>query len=285
MVSIGIIGYGMVGRAIHSGFAKQYDFRIYDIDDTISENTFEEVSIDSDYIFVCVPTPMKSTGQFDSSILDYTIDKLNEYVKDTDKIVIIKSTCLPGTTKGYQEKYPNSHIVFSPEFLTVRSARLDFINPSRIIFGLDQKNYERNQWEMNVLYELYHPRFPSYNLHFTDATTAELVKYVSNCFFATKVSFFNEMKQISDALGVSYPRLLKYVLKDGRIGNSHWEVPGHDMLHGFGGQCFPKDLNALIHLEKELGINPTMLDAVWKKNLEVREKRDWEENKSAFTSD
>lgn len=280
---IGIIGFGFVGRAIHSGFAQQCDFRIYDIDDTISENTFEEVATQSDYIFVCVPTPMKSTGQFDSSILDYTIEKLNEYVKDSDKIVIIKSTSLPGTTKEYQEKYPDSHIVFSPEFLKERSARLDFINPSRIIFGINQKDYDRMKWEMDKIYELYHPRFPSYNLHFTDSTTAELVKYTANCFFATKLSFFNEMKQVSDKLGVNYDRLIKYVLMDGRIGNSHWQVPGHDGMHGWGGKCFVKDLNSLKMLETELGLFPTMLEAAFIKNLEVREKRDWENIKGVVS--
>lgn len=280
---IGVVGFGFVGRAIHYGFAQQCDFRIYDIDDTISENTFEETATDSDYIFVSVPTPMRSTGEFDSSIVDDVIDKLYKYVKNTEKIVIIKSTCLPGTTKGYQEKYPDAHIVFSPEFLTERSAKLDFINPSRIIFGIRQQEYNKMKWEMEKIHQLFHPRFPSQHLHFTDPTTAELVKYVSNCFFATKLSFFNEMKQVADKLGVSYQRLIKYVLMDGRIGNSHWEVPGHDGMSGWGGKCFSKDLNALKYLETELGVLPTILDAVWKKNLEVREKKDWEEIKGVIS--
>lgn len=283
MLIVGIIGFGFVGRSIHHGFAQQCDFRIYDIDDTISDNTFEEVATDSDYIFVCVPTPMKTTGQFDSSILDHTIDKLNKIAKDTDKIVIIKSTCLPGTTKGYQEKYPNSHIVFSPEFLTERSARLDFINPSRILFGVSKDTPNDMKLEMDKIYELYHPRFPSYQLHFTDATTVELVKYTANCFFATKLSFFNEMYDLANALGVNYDRLIKYVLMDGRIGNSHWQVPGHDGMKGWGGKCFPKDLNALRHLENELGLHSSILDAVWIKNLEVRDKRDWEDIKGAVS--
>jgi len=283
---IGIIGYGMVGRAVHHGFAQQADFRIYDVKDSICENTFKDTIKDSDFIFVAVPTPMKSSNEeFDSSIMDETIDKINKLAKGTDKIVIIKSTILPGTIDRYNQKYPETTIVFSPEFLTARSAKLDFINPSRIIFGLKHTKDEKMKEVINRIYNLYSPRFPGQQIHFTDARTAEMVKYISNCFLSTKVVFFNEMKQICDKLGLKYDRVIKYVLMDGRIGNSHWEVPGHDGDYGIGGLCFPKDLNALKQLAKDLDVEPTILEAVWKKNLEVRKNRDWEEIEGAVSDE
>jgi UDPglucose 6-dehydrogenase len=102
-----------------------------------------------------------------------------------------------------------------------------------------------------------------------------MVKYTANCFLMTKVVFFNEIYQVCQKLGIEYKEVCKLVIADGRIGNSHLEVPGFDGFMGAGGKCFPKDLNALIAVAKELGVNPTILESVWKKNLEVREKQDW----------
>ena len=96
-----------------------------------------------------------------------------------------------------------------------------------------------------------------------------------NCFFASKVSFVNEMKQMSNELGLDWDAVMDGFISDGRMGNSHFDAPGHDGKHGFGGKCFPKDLNAFIQFYKSKGINPTVLQAVWEKNLEVREEHDW----------
>jgi len=270
---IGIIGFGIVGRAVQHGFAQMADFRIYDVNDDICEDTLEDTIIDSDYIFVCVPTPMDKNGVFDSSIIDSVLDYIINYTNYTDKIIIIKSTVVPGTTLRYCQKYPDSRIVMSPEFLTERTSKLDFINTSRIIFGI---NMDVNaETTLDKLVSLYKPRFPSTKMFVTDPTTAELAKYTSNCFLATKIAFFNEIYQISKKLGVKYDRLIKLVIADGRIGNSHYTVPGHDGDFGFGGTCFPKDLNALIHLSKELDIEPLVMEGAWNKNIEVRKKKDW----------
>jgi len=119
----------------------------------------------------------------------------------------------------------------------------------------------------------------------TGSNTAEAVKYFTNCFLATKVSFANEFKQICDEVDVDYDKVIEYALYDQRIGRTHFSTPGPDGRKGFGGSCFPKDLNALIYVAKSLGINPAVLSATWKKNLEVRPERDWEQLKGRAISE
>ena len=270
---LGLIGYGMVGQAIHAGFSTLCDFRIYDKNKTISLNTFEETIRDSDYIFICVPSPMiKETGRCDTSIVEKTIGDAEFMAIGTGKIFIIKSTIPPGTTRKLIEKYRNLRIIFNPEFLTARTSRLDFINSSRIILG-------GNVYDCEEVEELYRKRFPSTPIFITNPTTAEMVKYSANCFFSVKVAFMNELYQICDKLGINYDDVKDMMVLDGRIGNSHLDVPGHDGKCGFSGLCFPKDINALIYLGKQLGIDPCVMESAWKKNLEVRPEKDWEKIK------
>ena len=93
----------------------------------------------------------------------------------------------------------------------------------------------------------------------------------------------NEMKQICDAIDGNWDEAMDGFISDGRIGNSHIDVPGHDGSLGFGGKCFPKDINAMISKSLELGINPTVMIAAWQKNLEVREDLDWLRIKGAVS--
>ena len=128
---------------------------------------------------------------------------------------------------------------------------------------------------------LYRGRFPHTQIITTDSTSAEFVKYMCNCFFATKISYMNEMRQISDKLGLDWNNIIQGFLSDGRIGNSHIDVPGHDGYRGFGGKCFPKDINAFINFFKETNIIQMVLSAAWNKNVEVREENDWEKIEGA----
>ena len=107
-----------------------------------------------------------------------------------------------------------------------------------------------------------------------------MVKYVTNSFLATKVSFANEMYQICNKLDIDYDKVVEYATFDERLGKSHWNVPGPDGDFGYGGHCFPKDVKALIYVaEDELGLYSTMLRATDKKNDVVRKNRDWEQMK------
>lgn len=277
MHNIGIIGFGIVGKSIAHVFGQDAEFRIYDVKDNLRTHSLEEVATESKYIFMCLPTPMNQDGSFDSSILDGYMEKLDEYIGgDLDKYVIIKSTIIPGTTKRYQDSY-DYNILFSPEFLTERSYRLDAINPSRILFGTEKVSEKL----LTDIGDLYRPRFPHISINVCDSKTAEMVKYVANCFFAVKLSYFNEIRQVCEKEGLNYNRVIKHVLSDGRIGNSHWQVPGHDGEYGWGGKCFPKDINAFMSYIKELDIDPTVMESAWKKNLEVRRIKDWEDIEGA----
>jgi UDPglucose 6-dehydrogenase len=202
--------------------------------------------------------------------MDSVFNNVHEARERKDNIFIIKSTVTPGAVEKYIDKYPGMEIIHSPEFLTERSARLDFINASRIILGGAPKNTEKVK-------KLFRARFPATKIIETDATTAQFIKYMNNTFFAVKVSFINELKQAADASNVNWQDAMDGFMSDGRVGNSHVDVPGHDGSPGFGGKCFPKDLNAFIRWCEHTGIDPKVMRAAWDKNLEVRKNHDWKE--------
>lgn len=278
MKNIGIIGNGFVGSAIVAGFSLHANVRVYDKDDRRAINTLEDTVNNSDYVFVGVPTPMETIegGKIDLSIMDSVFDELNAINKNEKTIFIIKSTVVPGTTKKYQDKYKNMRIVFNPEFLTERSANLDFINTSRIILGGAQA-------DVDAVERLYRDRFPYTKVIKTDTTSAEFIKYMCNCFFATKISFMNEMHLMADKLGLDWDNVMDGFISDGRIGNSHTDVPGHDGDLGFGGKCFPKDLNAFIEFFNENGIEPLVLSSAWQRNKTVRTDLNWADIEGAVS--
>ncbi len=130
---IGIIGCGFVGSAVAYGFSLHSEIRIYD-KFQITPNTLEETVNESDFLFVCVPTPMDDNGKQDLSAVYDALDSISR-VTNGSKITILKSTILPGTTRKLAERFPTLRLVFNPEFLTERTAKLDFINSARIILG------------------------------------------------------------------------------------------------------------------------------------------------------
>ena len=269
-MNVGIIGNGFVGKAIVHGFILHVgDIRIYDKDPKRTTHTMKELVDGSDVIFVCVPTPMFESGECDLSIVKSVVEELAQHEHIKKKVIVIKSTVVPGTTENLAATFPELNFVFNPEFLTERKARLDFINTSRIVLGSD--NPDAN----NIVEKLYRIRFPYTKIIKTDFGTAQLIKYMANCFFATKVSFMNEMHQICEAINGDWDQALEGFITDGRIGNSHIDVPGHDGDFGFGGKCFPKDLNAMIKKAEALGVSPDVMKGAWEKNKQVRKDLDW----------
>ena len=278
MYKIGIIGKGFVGSAVSNGFSPNTGYnnaiiKIYDKDESKSLNSLEETVNESDFIFLSLPTPSNKDGSISLKILHDSLDAINQVNKNTNNILLLRSTVVPGTSRMFQEKYKNIRVVFNPEFLTERSAFLDFINQSRIILGGESELCSR-------VAKLYQDRFGnSIPIIQTNYESAELIKYMNNCFFATKVSFLNEMKLISDSVGANWEDALEGFILDGRIGHSHIKVPGHDGKFGFGGSCFPKDVQALINFGRSIGINLNTLNGAWDTTLEVRPEKDWEELK------
>ena len=274
MKRIGIIGRGFVGSAVEFGFSPQTGcnavVKIYDKDPSKSLHTLEETVNKSDFIFLSVPTPSNQDGSMHLGILESALQDIQSVNKRKNNIILIRSTVIPGTTSKLCKKFTNLNIVFNPEFLTERSAKFDFINQSRFILGGRKRNTTK-------VAELYRWRFgSSVPCIETNFNTAEMIKYMNNCFFATKISFLNEMKLIADKSEVNWELAVEGFVRDGRIGHTHLTVPGHDGKMGFGGSCFPKDVQAMINFGDQLNLNMDTLKGVWKTNLEVRPERDWE---------
>lgn len=276
MKKIGIIGRGFVGSAVEFGFSAQTGcnaiIRVYDKDPKLSLHSLNETVNESDFIFVSVPTPSNENGSINLDILIGALSSIDE-LNSRNNIILIRSTIIPGTTSKLQELFPKLNLVFNPEFLTERSAKYDFINQSRFIIG-------GNKIHTQVVSDLFKWRFgQSVPIIQTNFETAELIKYMNNCFFAAKVSFLNEMKILNDKIGGDWGVAVEGFVRDGRVGHSHLSVPGPDGKLGFGGSCFPKDIQAIIHLADELDIDLSTLKGAWKTNLAVRPEMDWKKLK------
>lgn len=255
----------------------------------------EKASDFSGIFFVCVPTPMYDDGTCDVSIVEEVLSEIASAPRGTtgndesetslrQRIAVVKSTVPPGSTQKWNEKFSTTGmtVIFNPEFLTEARALDDMRNQDRIILGGPRPHIDRVR-------NVFTSAFPSVPIVKTSSTTAEMVKYVTNCTLAVKVSLANEFSQICTALdeqglNIDYDKVIEYAKLDKRIGVTHWSVPGPvplesgEYARGFGGHCFPKDINALIKVAQECGVKPSVMLAAWEKNLEVRPPahRDWE---------
>jgi UDPglucose 6-dehydrogenase len=277
-MNVGIIGYGYVGRATGEGFSVNPKNKIFWYDKfKESQNTLSEVIKNSDFIFICVPTPVFSDySGMDMSIVEGVIDEVAPKIAGTDKILVLKSTSLPGTIKKMSAKYPGVNFVMNPEFLTQKNANRDFLNPARTVLGVSNEDLG---FRMKELYRTILPKDQLYIV--TDPTSAEVIKYMSNLILASKVLLANEFYELSKAVGANYLDVQRAVESDSRIG-THLGVPGPDGDRGFGGACFPKDMVGILGLAKKEKIDMSATEAIWKKNLKIRKKRDWEALPQAF---
>ena len=276
MSTVGIIGQGFVGSAIREGLKSFYKIYTYDIKRNLCNcNSLGDLTNSSNFIFICLPTPMKEDGSCSTKIVEETARDIDTYCQAhsiNNRIVIIKSTVPPGTTQRINAECKNVSVVFSPEFLTEANSFNDFKNQKSIIIGGDHPASSHVKMMLRKA-------FSSIPIIKTNANHAEMVKYFINCFLSTKLSFSNEMYQLCEKINVDYDKVIEYVLYDDRLGKSHFSVPGPDGHAGFGGHCFPKDLSAMITIFRNFGVQPTVLEAVREKNDEVRDDRDWERMK------
>ncbi len=278
MNNIGIIGYGFVGQAIANGFLSNQKNKVYWYDKfKKSQNSLEEVVEKSDFIFISVPTPIfKDYSGMDMRIVKEVVDEVAKLAKNTDKIIVIKSTSLPGTTKEFIKKYPEVNFAMNPEFLTQINANKDFLNPSRTVIGVSNKAIGTR---VVNLYKTILNKDQKYFI--TDPTSAEVIKYMSNLMLASKTLIANEFYELSKKVGANYNEVKAAVAADPRMGG-HLNVPGPDGEMGFGGACFPKDMVGILGLGKKLKVDMSALEAIWKKNLKIRKNRDWETMPQAF---
>ena len=261
---IGIVGNGFVGNAVYQNLRDKVSCKVYDLDKNRSFNTLEEV-IQQDYIFVCLPTPMREDGSCDLSILDKFFEELYWDHPDIEGTFVIKSTVPVGTTRKYTDKY---NVIHNPEFLTARNATIDFANSERNVIGGDEEICK----DFSKFFEKHFPDIPSI---IVSSDESETIKYFSNTFLAYKVAYFNKLYDFCGQLGMRYDKVCEGITADSRIGKSHTQVPGIDNDRGFGGTCFPKDLNSLITQMESQGVNADMLKEVWKYNEQIRTIIDW----------
>ena len=258
---IGIIGNGFVGNALYQNLRDKVDCKVYDVDKNKSYSALDEV-LEQMFVFVCLPTPMKSTGECDLSILS---DFFESLPTKTKCIFVIKSTVPIGTTKKLSKIHK---VIHNPEFLTARNAVEDYRNSDRNVVGGDVKLCKQ-------FVNFFKTIFPSIPNIITTSDESESIKYFANSFLATKVAYFNKMYDLCQSMGMDYNVVCDGVTSDGRIGSSHTNVPGFDNDRGFGGTCFPKDLNSLIVQMEENDVNSDLLKKVWEYNQSIRKVVDW----------
>ena len=218
-------------------------------------------------IFVAVGTPDNGQGQTDLSQVEEVAQSLGEIIDDY-KILVIKSTVPVGTNNWFKEivqkklkKGSNIDIVSNPEFLREGSAIEDFMRPDRVVIGADST---RALAIMKDIYRsLYLIETP---FVFTNLETAELIKYASNAFLATKISFINAISRICDKVGADVAEVAQGMGLDKRIGRAFLNAGV-----GYGGSCFPKDLDAFIHICDKLGYDFSLMKSVRNINEEQKE--------------
>jgi len=246
-LKIGIVGIGTVGGALKKYFEQQKKkFFLYDKYKKIG--SIEEIN-QADVIFICVPTPYDKKKGFDLSYVEDAVSKIQG-----GKIIVIKSTVLPGTTEKLQKKYPQHQFLFNPEFLTEFSPDQDFAYPDRQIVGYTRESFSVADDILQLL-----PLAPTMKI--IPATEAEMVKYFGNTFLATKVIFANQIYDLCQKLGINYNRVAECTCADKRIGRSHLKV-WHQGKRGYAGKCLPKDTKAFIQFANEQGVDLKLLKLV-----------------------
>lgn len=271
-MNIGIVGCGVVGLATAEAFKKHHTLFYYD---KYKEGygTLEELVKESEVIFITVSTPMKESGEIDLSSVRESVSSINSILfKDVikeNKVVVIRSSAVSGSTECLDDCiFTNITLAFNPEFLTDRNAAEDFKNSLRVIIGAEDIDV------FNKIAKVYIDAGFTCPIIYTDIKTAEYIKYCSNIFLASQVAVANELYAIAQKCGVEWDKVVGALSYDKRIG-SFMQVPGNDGDKGFGGKCFPKDLNAMIYMAREHGYRPYLLEEVWRTNLSVRNKIDW----------
>lgn len=273
--TVGIIGYGFVGRAT-AELRTISKINIYDpfLKDYFSQQHYKD-AYNSHFVICCVPTPEGKDGNVDLKTLNESVQRWSTF--GMENIFIIKSTIPAGTVDRLCKKYNTKNIIHNPEFLTERTHIEDFNNPTDVVIGGDKEICEK----LANLYKKFYNNIDNskeyIDINICTAMEAELLKTVRNSFYATKVSFMNEVYLFARKLGIDYNSFEKVLTNDGKHpwwGPQHTKVPGHDGKLGWGGKCFPKDTSGLYQLAKDKGVNLSILKAAIKRNKKFRDKDD-----------
>lgn len=253
---IGIYGIGWVGGTVRYWFEQQtqHELFLYDLYKKIG--SVEEVN-KADIIFVAVPTPFVVGQGYDDSAVRDALTHI-----DDGKVVVIKSTVMPGSTARFQKENSSKTILFNPEFLRERTAKQDFCEPDRQIIGVTHAAHRAAAGD--VLSILPAARY----VRVINSTEAELVKYFGNVFLASKVIFANQLYDICSGAGANYGIVKEAAAMDSRIGPSHLDVDDLG-YRGYGGHCFPKDVRALLEFANSIGVEADFIETMERINKEL----------------
>ncbi|KAH8314808.1 hypothetical protein KR074_000715 [Drosophila pseudoananassae] len=222
-------------------------------------DSYFQINPNTEVVFITVDTPSDSLGNANLKNVYNAVSEVYERVNQ-DCLIVIKSTVPPGTAENIYNYLSNKGYNFdlgvNPEFLKQGSAVSDFLYPDRIIIGVKTKLARA---KLEVIYKSFIDK--NIPLIVTDTVTAEMIKYASNAFLATKVAFINEMAGLCELLGADIDLLSNSMGMDHRIGKEFLKAGP-----GFGGSCFPKDLSALIRLAEDHNVKLQILNSVKESN-------------------
>jgi len=257
-------------KKINNGISPIYEKDLQDIlkeykGNIFATNSYEEAVQNSDITFICVGTPSTEDGDIDLSYIDQSVKAVAEEVKKKDSYhsIIVKSTVVPGTTQNHVlpllEKISGKKagvdfgVGMNPEFLREGVAVDDFLHPDRVVNGFFD---ERTKQKLSELYKDFQCPIVE-----TSLSVAEMIKYASNCFLATKISFMNEIGNYCKTLGIDVYDVADGMGLDKRINRSFLNAG-----IGWGGSCFPKDTKALRAWAKKTDQESFLIDSVIKVN-------------------
>lgn len=274
-MDIGIIGNGFVGKATQQLKSSQVNLYCYDInpDLCVPRGATLQTLVDKcKIIFISVPTPMNKDGSCHLGILESVVSQISELCDLNKKLIVIRCTVPPGTADRL-------NCYYMPEFLTEKNFLEDFRNNKEWIFGVKgtEQDGEFKYW-IQLLFRLSYEynKIKHDTCIFLKNKEAEMVKLFRNTFLTTKVAFCNEIYDFCQHQSIDYNTMIKHACNDDRIGHSHTMVPGHDGKRGFGGTCFPKDINNLHSIMKENNIPSFVLKNVIERNeTHDRVEKDW----------
>lgn len=268
-VKVGISGLGFVGGAMFASFQqKKIDTLTYDKSSSCNSNLKD--LLETDLVFLCLPTPYDSTlNQYDKSAIQETCEYLNE--KKYSGSVVIKSTVEPTTCQSLSEQYANLSIIHNPEFLTARTAKEDYHNQKHIVLG-KTKSCTDNLYNRVVDFHSLH--YPWAQISKCKSIESESAKLFANSFYSIKVQFFTELYLLCQSSGCDYDVAKQILIRNNWINPMHTEVPGPDGEISYGGLCFPKDTKALLEFMKAYDTPCSLLDACITERDTMREDHD-----------
>lgn len=253
-MKITIAGYGSIGRFVASVFEPHAEIQIYD--PPLGKRSQKDL-IDTDFVFICVPTPALAYGACDTSIVEEIVG-----ASSPRKAMVCHSTIAIGTSERLLEKYKKP-FVFVPEYAGESSEHI-YRDPKNISFHI-LGGYEPAVSDVRALFQTAYGADITYRIVLP--TVAETVKYMENSFFALKVAFCNEFYDLSQSLGIDYEAVRSAWLLDKRVNPSHTLVTQE---RGYGGKCLPKDISAVCASARTLGSPMELLEAVQKVNVRHR---------------